>query len=480
MFYKRPSLKRGGVPTGIDTLSPRVQAQSGFFGQTPLFFRDSKQIGLDFPSTTTSMQMPTAFQERVMMKSFPMDASEMGVASVVKPTKTSGVVEEMDLAEIGGYGTIPKGPETDITKLPSWMLKAMGTEETRAELKKREDGVTTNESETSDKGFLPNPGPEKGINFDTIAKNVVTDRDSKKTDDTAKELTFDDIYQTEYNRLERLIGGREDEKGMLAIALSDAIGTEGTIADKAAALNKSLLKIVGERKANRRDIAKLAYSATKEIEKAKIAAGKVSDSQKNLNRAEKLVGIINNKNSSKEDIAAAKSELKNLKDAVSIFSKKDTSLSSTDSKLIQAFDKLAIKLSNIEDKNSDIYKKTYAKYIQARSLVSNIPEAGQNILFNDALAGLTVKKDGGRIGYAMGTPEPNSKGMSDVPAEPVEQNLSFEQLRSRLPKEITDDIVRLISGSSQALQDFAYIRTQGDVNKFNMKYGVNLVLPAQA
>ena len=64
MFYKRPSLRRGGMPTGIDTLSPRVQAKSGFFGQTPLFFRDSKQIGLDFPSTITSMQMPTAFQEK--------------------------------------------------------------------------------------------------------------------------------------------------------------------------------------------------------------------------------------------------------------------------------------------------------------------------------------------------------------------------------------------------------------------------------
>ena len=482
MFYKRPSLRRGGMPTGIDTLSPRVQAQSGFFGQTPLFFRDSKQIGLDFPSTMTSMQMPTAFQKK-MMKSFPPNASEMGVASVVKkePSDTQKLNQEMsEMIQIGGYGEIPKGPETDYTKLPDFLLKAIGTEETRKILKQRKKGETTDKSETSDDGFLPNAGPEKGINFDTIAKNVVTDKDNKKTDDTPKELTFDDIYQTEYNRLERLIGGREDEKGMLAIALSDAIGTEGTIADKAAALNKSLLKIVGERKANRRDIAKLAYSATKEIEKAKIAAGKVSDSQKNLNRAEKLVGIINNKNSSKEDIAAAKSELKNLKDAVGIFSKKDTSLSSTDSKLIQAFDKLAIKLSNIEDKNSDIYKKTYAKYIQARSLVSNIPEAGQNILFNDALAGLTVKKDGGRIGYAMGTPEPNSKDMSDVPAEPVEQNLSFEQLRSRLPKEITDDIVRLISGSSQALQDFAYIRTQGDVNKFNMKYGVNLVLPAQA
>lgn len=501
MFYKRPSLRRGGMPTGIDTLSPRVQANKGFFGQTPLFFGDSKQIGLDFPSTITSMQMPTAFQKK-MMKSFPMDASEMGVASVVKPTKTTSTTNDLDdfISDslnsdftVTETVTLPDGKKIQayaepqpsakvLANLPKFMggISIYSDEYKDMVEKEKQKEIENNlKEETSDDGFLPNAGP-KPVNFDTIAKNVVTDKDNKKTDDTPKELTFDDIYQTEYNRLERLIGGREDEKGMLAIALSDAIGTEGTIADKAAALNKSLLKIVGERKANRRDIAKLAYSATKEIEKAKIAAGKVSDSQKNLNRAEKLVGIINNKNSSKEDIAAAKSELKNLKDAVGIFSKKDTSLSSTDSKLIQAFDKLAIKLSNIEDKNSDIYKKTYAKYIQARSLVSNIPEAGQNILFNDALAGLTVKKDGGRIGYAMGTSEPNSKDMSDVPAEPVEQNLSFEQLRSRLPKEITDDIVRLISGSSQALQDFAYIRTQGDVNKFNMKYGVNLVLPAQA
>ena len=488
MFYKRPSLRRGGMPTGIDTLSPRVQAQSGFFGQTPLFFRDSKQIGLDFPSTITSMQMPTAFQEKIMMKSFPMDASEMGVASVVKEkpiSNTQKLNQEMnEMIEIGGYGTIPKGPETDITKLPSWMLKAMGTEETRAELKKREDGVTTNESETSDKGFLPNPGPEKGINFDTIAKNVVTDKDNKKTDDTPKELTFDDIYQTEYNRLERLIGGREDEKGMLAIALSDAIGTEGTIADKAAALNKSLLKIVGERKANRRDIAKLAYSATKEIEKAKIAAGKVSDSQKNFNRAEKLIGIINNKNSSEADIAAAKKELKNLQQAVEIFGKKsEGSLTGVSSggELINNLSKLAKRIKK-QEKGSDKYNELLSEYMAARNFLLGFNNPGLNngVATTDAIIGLETKKDGGRIGYAMGTPEPTSKDMSDVPAEPVEQNLSFEELRSRLPKEITDDIVRLISDSSQALQDFAYIRTQGDVNKFNMKYGVNLVLPAQA
>jgi hypothetical protein len=62
------------------------------------------------------------------------------------------------------------------------------------------------------------------------------------------------------------------------------------------------------------------------------------------------------------------------------------------------------------------------------------------------------------------------------PMKPV-QKLSFEEIRSRLPKEITDDIVKLISNSSEALQDFAYIKTQQDVNQFNVKYGVNLVLP---
>ena len=60
------------------------------------------------------------------------------------------------------------------------------------------------------------------------------------------------------------------------------------------------------------------------------------------------------------------------------------------------------------------------------------------------------------------------------------QTLSYAELRDRLPKEITNDIVQLIAASERALQDFAYIRTQQDINDFNAKYGVNLVLPASA
>jgi hypothetical protein len=70
-------------------------------------------------------------------------------------------------------------------------------------------------------------------------------------------------------------------------------------------------------------------------------------------------------------------------------------------------------------------------------------------------------------------------GPTETPGTPVNTKLSFEQLRTRLPKEITDDIVRLVANSEEALQDFAYIRTQGDVEKFNVKYGVNLVLPQE-
>ena len=58
--------------------------------------------------------------------------------------------------------------------------------------------------------------------------------------------------------------------------------------------------------------------------------------------------------------------------------------------------------------------------------------------------------------------------------------IDFETLRARLPKEITDDVVRLIAASPEALEDFATIATQQDVDQFNQKYSVNLVLPQEA
>ena len=92
--------------------------------------------------------------------------------------------------------------------------------------------------------------------------------------------------------------------------------------------------------------------------------------------------------------------------------------------------------------------------------------------------------DGGRIGLQMGS-EPKSMTQQPMPMT-QEPNMSqapkidFATLRARLPKEIGDDIVRLIAQSPEALEDFATIATQQDVDQFNTKYSVNLVLPQEA
>ncbi len=92
---------------------------------------------------------------------------------------------------------------------------------------------------------------------------------------------------------------------------------------------------------------------------------------------------------------------------------------------------------------------------------------------------------GGRAGYANGEmveeQVTETETMAPGPMGDASNNLiSYDQLRARLPAEITDDIVELMSNSAEALEDFAMISTQADVDQFNRKYSVNLVLPAEA
>jgi len=117
------------------------------------------------------------------------------------------------------------------------------------------------------------------------------------------------------------------------------------------------------------------------------------------------------------------------------------------------------------------------------------PATGKNYTLEEAFASVLKmfesmfgKKDGGRIGLQMGgQPMPAAMPMDQGPVQdsPV-QDLSFEELRSRLPESITNDVVTLIANSQQALVEFANIQTQQDVKEFNRKYEVNLVLPQEA
>ena len=100
--------------------------------------------------------------------------------------------------------------------------------------------------------------------------------------------------------------------------------------------------------------------------------------------------------------------------------------------------------------------------------------------YNDmmTLGGGASLKSGGRVGYqnagpVMGQPTPDETMPEGL------GSLGYEELRARLPQEVTDDIVQLLANSAEALEDFATIQTEQDVANFNKKYSVNLVLPAE-
>ena len=89
------------------------------------------------------------------------------------------------------------------------------------------------------------------------------------------------------------------------------------------------------------------------------------------------------------------------------------------------------------------------------------------------------RADGGRIGYRDGTPMMESIVEQEKEQGEV-QDLSYTQLRSRLPNEISNVIVMLLANSKQALLDFANIQTTQDIQAFNQQYDVNLTLPQGA
>ena len=89
--------------------------------------------------------------------------------------------------------------------------------------------------------------------------------------------------------------------------------------------------------------------------------------------------------------------------------------------------------------------------------------------------------DGGRAGYNVGgmtgmvAPQQTSQSVQESPT----QDLTYAELRSRLPNSISDQVVQLLANSKQALLDFAEIRTQQDITEFNQQYDVSLTLPQE-
>ena len=268
--------------------------------------------------------------------------------------------------------------------------------------------------------------------------------------------------------------------GELALIISRALATPGKIADKIRAATELAIPFAKEKRKGKREIALKAYEAFKDKEKTQIAAGKKGEVGQLIDTyvAGKIKAgdkrspeLIANEFIEERYLGAGKEEgaLQKV-----IFSEdyKSTIKPAVDKlNRYQRQKQLTGKLSKEEQKMLDEAKFTVDQYIK------KYPQFKQYIT-TETLA------TGGRVGLAEGT-QPESvieetimkEGPSDVAIKPVNK-LSYPELRDRLPKEITDDIVQLIANSEEALQDFSYIRTQRDINDFNVKYGVNLILPA--
>ena len=289
-----------------------------------------------------------------------------------------------------------------------------------------------------------------------------------------KEKSFENRYEEERKKIEKLIGKSDDTtKGEIALALSEAIGTEGTIADKASTLNKFLLGKIAKDKKSKKDIALLAYATVSDLDKAKISAGKRSQTGQLIDRVTELEGKKNLSDAEKTELKISRAALG--ADKPLDFKK----IKPVTDNLIKNISRY--KEETVTEERAKLKNKIFTDVALLRE--GNVTDSIILLAFGDDI-GLFPELTG-RTTRAMGSPKEGETVKESVmiteeaPAAPV-QKLTYNELRNRLPKEITDDVVALISNSEQALQDFAYIRTQGDVDSFNVKYGVNLVLPQTA
>lgn len=504
MIFKRPSFKRGGTPTGIESLTPRVKAQTGFPGmqyygeptgpiQTNL---PRSQIGLKktrFPFLKTQFIRPVAagaFGTGAVIGTGIGALTDFYARSKYTP---EGYKRLKEMSEIGVFDETSTGEEiraaqeyinegNKIGVAPGFFPRGGKKKFFEDRDLDSETGLPKQKVDINMRGDPAQfTGEDELTNFDEIVEKVVKEPKENKKEKTNEEV-FKSEFDKQYNRLEKYLGSnKQEDKGRIALGLAEAIGTPGSIADKAAVLNKTLLNIAAGRKKDKKDLAKLAFAATTEIEKANIMAGKKSFDQQRYEKLFDSAQIVRNPSQySDAEVKAAKTYLQNTADVQDLLKDKKgafTLTGATVNKYIEEAPKTRKKLRKELAKGNDADQNKIAEYRYELELADAF--LSKDI---DKIRSLISRDDfekGGRVNYALGTPNPNVNEIAKTPSEPVDK-LSFQQLRTKLPKEITDDIVRMLVNDDEALQDFAYIRTQGDVNKFNLKYGVSLVLPPES
>jgi len=523
-IFKRPMFKRGGTPaqgSGIMShVEPRIQAAGGAFtksGNSLLFGRGEN---LNDPLSLFGFNLPGSQiveGSKIPMRNFADDAAFLVGPGKFAKVGGAGLQLLKQLPKYGKYSKLPAGYPSrqaiNASGKPSQFLKpenpssiltnrgiierarpyASGAYEIGKSGAKtagrnvsdyaKKYGVATGIGAAGVGGayaLLKDSGLNKTQqNQINIQANNAANKNTKgNKSNKFKESDTRTSLQKETDKLREELGDKNLDRAELAFLIAKAAKTGGSISDKLEVANDEAIKLAAAKRKRDRETKLLAYKS-QELP----AAGKISQ------RAAALA--------SKENLTdQEKAELENLRTFIDKESYGEKKLLGAETDYYFANRQ---RLPMLENSIKELQKK------DPKSLKTDEKEELNNLLTEyRTLKNIEKKlyptfKEGGRVNYAYGTPEPFPEGDilatgagtegdmittetagegNVMPMKPVDK-LDFSELRNKLPKEITDDIVQLIANSEEALQDFAYIKSQQDINSFNLKYGVNLVLPPQ-
>jgi hypothetical protein len=327
-----------------------------------------------------------------------------------------------------------------------------------------------------------------GVDLVTDFEALEKEAPKPKVESPESSITLDPKAEIEKEAefIKDLLKNENLTRGENALILAKAIGTPGSISEKISKAADLALPIVRKRDKQDKAVTLKAYELFKKKEAEAIKAGKPTPEMRNIEsiaKARKAQGDTRTLEEIKNEIIIEQSGPN--KDSIKILTSASAEIIGLQSDIDKQRGKLAEENAKKKpnQKNLDKINKKIAQL--QRELNKFATMGGFERLFPG------VKKaylaEGGRIGYAEGTTEEEVKvteTIADTPGAPTPERqvlkLSYSELRNKLPKEISDDIVELLANSTEALQDFAYITTQDDVSNFNVKYGVNLVIPQNA
>ena len=449
--FKRPMFKRGGSTTGTGIMShvePRVNAAMGFpnFGVTQM----PPQSQLD------AFRQAEIDRQNRLSKGFNI----LGPAFTM-PEDYSGTVNDY----------------RDMLREKEELLKAGGV--------KGSGGISSLDE-------IARINIEEKAKAQAEKNALLNDKPNGDKDEPAYEGTdIKSEVKEESKMLRELLKDEDYSKGELALVIAGALAEPGSFSDKVKKATELAAPVARKRREEDKAITLAAYKAAKEKEKYETRYGQDSDTIRFYKeRAKSLVGTPGYKDKTADQIyrelmsgsAEARvnilkspqtaGEIKNVADRIARLTTE--SKTAKPKRKEQIVDEILqqktqleflIKMPEFESIYPGVKESLGYKYggRVMKAIGGDVSEEDTDMQASDNTVGMAIEK----IGEGSG---------SQTVSEPV-QRLSYQELRDRLPQEITDDVVSLLSNSEEALQEFAYIRTQDDVNNFNTKYGVNLVIP---